>query len=397
MKRVGIMLELTWPYRRHIEVFAGTQRFAQESENWVCEIDEFIHERKASAAKLSQYDGLIARASPELAQLARRAKVPLVNVWYNSPERDRLPGVFPDFAAVGRQACEHLIERGFREFACLSIPRELAHQVTNDAFHAGVAALGRPCHCAQAARLYYRSGAAWTRFQQMLDRWIRGWKKPIGLFSMFTDVATRYVVHACRRNGLRIPEDVAIVTSMNEPMICTMPPPSLTSVEVNYEQIGYQAARLLDQMMRGKAPAQRHVIVQPTGIIARDSTDFFAVQDDVVAFAMRYIEQHTREPLAVGDVAQAAGVSRRTLERRFKTHAGRSVAGEIRRLRILKARRLLAETDLLVKQIAHEVGFRSAVRFHEVFAREESMSPSDYRKLVRGEDMRVSPAPATTQ
>ena len=78
------------------------------------------------------------------------------------------------------------------------------------------------------------------------------------------------------------------------------------------------------------------------------------------------------------------GVSRRTLQRRFSTSAGRSVARELRRVRLIKAKRLLAETDRLVKQIAQETGFRDAIRFHEAFVREEGLSPSDYRRMARG-------------
>jgi LacI family transcriptional regulator len=168
-------------------------------------------------------------------------------------------------------------------------------------------------------------------------------------------------------------------------MISAMPPPSLSSVEVNYEQIGYKAAQILDGMMHQGDSAIGRTLIKPTGIIARDSTDFFAVDDEAVALGMRYIEQHTRESITVDDVATAAGVSRRTLERRFQSGTGRSVAAEIRRLRILKAKRLLAETDLLVKQIARETGFRDPIRLHEVFVREEGTTPSAYRKIVRGE------------
>ncbi|QDU92796.1 substrate-binding domain-containing protein [Lignipirellula cremea] len=384
--RVGIMLELMWPYRRHVDVFAGTQHFARDAGDWLCEIDECIHGSGGSwPEQLTGYDGLIARASSPLAQMAWEAGVPLVNVWLNSPEVDRLPGVFPDFAAVGRQACGHLADRGFRQFACLSSPRERAHREMTQSFHAAIEELGAECTFASAPRLFYRSANSWVRFQQMLDDWIAGWKTPIGLLVAANDVTARYVVHACRRNGLRIPEDVGLLTSTNEPLIGEMPPPSLTSVEVNYEQIGYQAAQLLDRLMRGGEADPLHRFLSPTGIIARDSTDFFAVDDETVAIAMRHIERHTRQGLAVDDVAAAVGVSRRTLERRFQTATGRSVAAEIRRLRVLKAKRLLAETELLVKQIAHETGFRDSIRLHEVFVRETGQTPSDYRRTVRGE------------
>ena len=109
------------------------------------------------------------------------------------------------------------------------------------------------------------------------------------------------------------------------------------------------------------------------------------MEDEVVAQAMRFIEGNTGRNIDVDAVAQAAGVSRRTLERRFRQASGRSVAGEVRRLRILKAKRLLAETDMLIKRIANETGFSDAIRMHEVFVREEGISPSEYRRAMLGE------------
>lgn len=383
-RRVGIMLELMWPYRRHLDVFAGTQRFARDAGDWVCEIDEiFPQDDRAKVGQLQRYDGIIARATSDLAKRARRAKIPLVNVWFNSPEMERLPGVFPDFSAVGRQACEHLAERGFRHFGCLSIPREQSHQQMTAAFHAGVQELGHHCHCAQTGRFFYRTSKSWSRFQQTLDDWISTWRPPIALFVAFNDVSTRYVVHACQRRGLRVPDDVAMITATNEPMIGELPPPSLSSVEVHYEQVGYHAARMLGELMQGRTPPQKHVYFSPAGVIARDSTDFFAVEDEVVALAMRFIERNSSSEIDVGNVADAAGVSRRTLERRFRESSGRSIAKEIRRLRLLKAKRLLSDTDMQVKQIAHETGFRDPIRMHEVFVREDGMTPTEYRQAVR--------------
>ena len=382
-KRIGILLELMWPYRRHLDVFAGTQRFAGEQSEWECDIDEFHSDQRQGRSSLKRYDGLIARASSELASRAKRAKVPLVNVWYSSPVRDRLPGAFPDFPLVGAMAGAHLVERGFRHFGCISRPREIAHQEMVAAFHDVVHQHGCRCQCSSVHRFYYRSGKSWGKFQQQLDEWISSWTPPIALFVAFNDVTIRYVVNACRRHKLRVPEDVALIGASNEPNIGELPPPSLSSVEINYEQIGYQAAKMLSQVVDGEQLDESHTFHSPTGVIARDSTDFFAVEDEVVALAMRFIERQSARDISVDDVASAAGVSRRTLERRFRDSSGRSVAAEVRRLRLLKAKRLLAETDMQIKQIARETGFRDPVRMYEVFVREESQTPSEYRKLTR--------------
>jgi LacI family transcriptional regulator len=379
------MLELMWPYRRHLEVFAGTQRYARDVGGWVCEVDEYHADRPRVRSPLAGYDGILGRAGPELAQRAARAKAPLVNVWFGSPVRKALPGVFPDFAAIGAEAAAHLLDRGFRQFGCLSSPGNPAHAIMVGAFHDAVCRLGCRCLCAKAPRTYYRNGASWSRFQRKLDAWIAAWTPPVALFIAFDDVTIRYVVNACRRHGLRVPEDVALISGANEPMIGEMPAPSLSSVEVNYEQIGYQAAQMLDQLMRKSPPPQKHAFLPPNGVIARDSTDFFAVDDKVVARAMRYIERNTGAEIDVDSIAQAADVSRRTLQRRFRNSAGRSIAQELRRIRLMKAKRLLAQTDLLVKQIARETGFRDPIRLYEALVREEGITPSDYRRIARGE------------
>ena len=381
-RRIGIMLELMWPYRRHLDVFAGTQRFAGEQPDWECEIDEFYADQPRRAP-LSNYDGLIARAGSELARRAQRAKIPLVNVWFASPARERLPGVFPDFHRVGALAGEHLVERGFRQFGCISRPRELAHQQMVSAFHDVVHPHGS-CQCLSVPRYYYRTGTKWGRFQRQLDAWIASWTPPVAVFIAFNDVTIRYVVNACRRRKLRVPEDVALVGASHEPSIGELPPPSLSSVDVRYEQIGYEAAKMLAGVMEGKPPPRQHLLLEPTDVIARDSTDYFAVDDEVVALAMRFIERNSTKEIDVDRVAEAAGVSRRTLERRFRLRSGRSVAKEIRRLRLLKAKRLLVETDLQIKQIARETGFRDPIRMYEVFLREEGASPSEYRDSARG-------------
>ena len=381
---VGIMLELMWPSRRHLDVFSGVQRFAKDK-GWQCELDEFIQASLGSGrSHARRYDGLIARVNSDLAKRAQRAGIPLVNVWFNSPARERLPGVFPDFREQGRLAGEHLCDRGYRNFACISGRSDNAQTIMTDAFHDVVHEHGSDCLCRRSPHIYYRNAQSWTRFQNQLDDWIASWSLPIGVFVAFNDVTARYVVNACRRRGLRVPEDVALITPSDEPLIGVMPPPSLSSIEVSYEQIGYRAASMLDTLLRGDDLPTQHLFLKPSGIIARDSTDFFAVDDPVVAAAMRFIEKNTKRKIDVDAVATAACVSRRTLERRFLDSAGRSVAKEIRRLRVLKAKRLLAETELLVKQVAEESGFRDPIRMHEVFMREVGMSPSDYRQGVLG-------------
>jgi LacI family transcriptional regulator len=384
-RRIGLALELTWPLHRHLDVFAGTQDYARKAPGWTFEIDEFIHERlRASGSRRRPYDGLIARATPELAAAARRAGVPLVNTWFNSPVRDELHGVFPDLTAIGRVAAEHLLERGFRRFGCLGVRGEIGLRLTISAFHRVLRASGCRCSCACGSGGYHGTPRAWARFQGTLESWIDSWTPPVGLLIAHYATTARYVVNACLRRGLKVPEDVALITVSNEPHVNLMPPPSLTAVEINYRQVGLRAAAMLDLLMRGRRPPSRHELLQPAGVIARDSTDYFAMEDPDIVAAMRFIERNLKLKIGVKDVVAGTGVSsRRRLERRFRDACGRTIAAEIRRLRILKAKRLLSETALLIKQVAQHSGFGDPIRLHEVFVREVGMAPGAYRERAR--------------
>lgn len=380
-RHIGLALDLSWPLRRHLDVFAGIQQYTREAPQWTFEVDEFIQDRLGSSRGRRPYDGLIARATPALAAAARRAGVPLVNTWFNSPVRDELPGVFPDLSAIGRLAAEHLLERGFRHFGCLGVRGEQGQRLLTSEFHRVIRNSGGRCSCARAARAYYKTPRAWARFQDTLSAWIGSWTPPMGVLIAYFDTTARYVVNACLRRKLKVPEQVALITASNETHINLTPPPSLTSVDVDYLQVGFRAAKMLDLLMKGRRPRTLHEFLEPDGIIRRDSTDYFAMTDPLVAAAMRFIDRNLARPIRVGDVAAGIQVSsRRRLERRFRDSSGRSIAAEIRRLRILKAKRLLSETGLLVKQVAKESGFGDPIRLHEVFVREVGLSPSAYRE-----------------
>ena len=337
--RVAIMLDLQWPYKRHAEVFAGIRRYAEER-GWVSIMDEFAHDtlRKKSA----HYDGVVARANHPLARLAGRRGVPVVNVWPSSPARHLLPGVFPDSAEAGRLVAEHLLARGFRSFATLTSPKNADNELEVAAFAGLVRAAGFGCASAYIPQHPYRDLAHWRRTVQGIDRAMAGWAPPVGVY-VGQEVCGRLVVQAGHRRGWRIPEDVAIVAGKNEETLCEQPRPSLTSVEVGYDRVGYAAAALLDRLIAGHAPPAEPVRVAPHGLVVRESTDFFAVDQPVVAAALAYISAHSHRRIGPADVARAVGAEVRTLQNYFRVAIQRPIATEIRRVRVERAKRELTK------------------------------------------------------
>jgi LacI family transcriptional regulator len=190
-------------------------------------------------------------------------------------------------------------------------------------------------------------------------------------------------LEVARANGYRVPEDFAVLGVGNMDPICELAYPQLSSIRTAAEAAGFEAARLLDRLMQGDAPPAERVEFPPLGVVTRRSTDVLAVTDDDLATAMRFIRDHAAETITVDDVVEAACVSRSTLERRFRATLGRSPQDEIYRVRLERARHLLAETDWPMAQVAKEAGFHDGRRMSEVFHAHTGEAPTMYRRKTR--------------
>lgn len=383
-RRVAIMLDLDWPYKRHAGIFAGTQQYGQEH-GWESIVDEFAdHTLPANPGPRIPYDGVIGRATAKLALRAARLKLPVVNVWFSSPAWNKLPGVFPDYSAIGRMRAEHLLARGFHRFAVLTSKQDRGHVVEMKAFSDAVNKAG--CSCVVANVPLHSSATVQQArtAERVIAAWMKACNPPIGVF-VGAETYGRVVAQMCRYHGWRVPQDVAIITGANEEAICEHLRPTLTSVEFGFERIGYEAARLLDQLMDGGSPPAEPILLPAQNLVVRESTDFFAVDDELIAKALAYIAAKSHLEIGPDDVAEAVRTHPRTLQRHFRKLLGRPIATEIRRVRIERAKRELSQSNNPLAQIARDVGFGKAMRMYEVFQRELGIAPSEYRRKRRCE------------
>ncbi len=215
----------------------------------------------------------------------------------------------------------------------------------------------------------------------MLESLLNDLPLPAGIMAG-VDILARHVAQFTHERGLRVPEDIAIVGGYNEPTICLYPEPTLTSVEYGLDHIGYEAARMLHRLLRKETLNERVVRLPPRELIVRQSSDFVYVDEEIVSVAMQFIAQNSKRPIGVDDVALAVGASRRTLEMRFEKHLGRSVAAEVRRVRLEQAKRLLASGTEPIAQVARLAGLGTPQQFARVFRREVGATPREYRSRL---------------
>ncbi len=383
-RRVAVALELESMYSHHNDVFAGVQHYAAEHPQWEYVIDEHpFHKQVKGMPSFHDYDGVIARATPELARRLKRRGVPLVNTWFQQA-RPGLPGVYTDYAQIGQDATEHLLERGFRHFGVIDTPGSKGFQLISNCFIEQVEQEGYRCLTYKCIMGKYSDSDYWASLIKGLNDWLDQLPRPIALLFM-APLMARVAANVCHSRNWHVPRDVAILCALEARVITENQHPQISVLDLSLERQGYEAAALLDRLMDGEPPPTKPILIPPKCVIARESTDYFAIDDEVVAEALQYIAAHLHQRLTVDQIAEEIAVSPRLLQIRFSRALGRSISEEIRRLRLEKAKRMLTEPDRQLKEIARESGFGTHNMMSKIFQRELGATPSAYRKKVLGE------------
>jgi LacI family transcriptional regulator len=215
--------------------------------------------------------------------------------------------------------------------------------------------------------------------EDALVRWLRSLPKPIGLMAS-NDLRAHQILMLCGDNHLAVPDEVAVIGVDNDEVICGLTQPPLSSVEQDPEEVGYQAAGVLDGLMRGGPAPASSFIVGPKGVVARQSTDFVAVGDADVAAALRFIREHACDGISVDAILAQVPVSRRTLERRFAALLDRSPRDEILRVQLRHVKQLLTVTDYPLSKIAEMSGFHYVESMCSLFKSVTGQTPGQYRR-----------------
>lgn len=322
-------------------------------------------------------DGIIARVTDAAtADMLTRTGIPVVDILGES-RSDRLPLVHVDNAAISELAAKHLLERGFRSFAFCGMEGFRWSRERQVAFDGYLAAKGYRVDAYLISEAT-RKRADWDEQLDRMGDWIARLPKPVGVM-ISNDPLGRRFLEACQRANVAVPDEAAVVGVDNDEPVCAVSDPPLSSVIAGHEQVGYEAARLLDRLMAG-GTARTPIYVAPEGLVTRMSTDALAIGDPDVARAMRFIREHACDGIGVDDVARHACLSRSTLKRRFASAANRTVRDAIQEARLKRATELLTNTNLPIGQVAQQAGFLHQEYFGAVFKAETGLTPFAFRR-----------------
>ena len=352
----------------------GLVRYARNSD-WTIEVrrEGFDTMRRRQSA----YDGVIASGpfDKSFSSFIDSFDVPVVGMdtWQ---VKDHITSVLRDEEAIGRMAADHFIERGFKNCTYIS-PMGPAGTIRYKGFkerlaQASVNVLDFKWPRAMKAP----STERWYWLQKTLAEM----PKPLALMIAGPGIVLD-VVSSCQEANLRIPEEIAVIVGYDmgwmDAELATIP---LTCVRLDDSRKGYEAAALLDRLMNGDPAPNEPVIIPPTRIVTRKSTNIQAVEHPSVAIALSFIRENAfNKMLGVDDVVEQVTISKRALYKAFTKHLGKTPLELIIELRIEKAKALLRE-DLKIKFIADRCGFSSNNHMYRIFRDHVGMTPGKFRE-----------------
>jgi LacI family transcriptional regulator len=376
---VALIIETSTAYGRAL--IRGATKYIRETGPWTIYIEQrSLQDSAPPWLKRWDGDGIISRAStPRSARAVLQTGIPTVDL--NDQVRAvGPPQIHSDHAAIARLAAEHLMERGFQHFAYFGFPIFEWSVRRHEAFAACVRAVGFHFHeNPSTPRVSWgHQQSCWEGEVEGAAQWIKKLPKPLGVMTG-NDPRGIQLLDACRRAGVAVPEEVAVVGVDNDELVCELAYPPLSSVVPDAVRIGYEAAALLDRLMKGQTASGAMQTIPPLGLVIRQSSDVTAIADPRLADALRFIREHACDGIGVDDVLDHVAVSRSVLQRLFRKQCDRTILDSIIDVRIARVKQLLTETDLPLAVVANRAGFSYVEYLSTIFRRQTGRTLKSFR------------------
>jgi len=327
------------------------------------------------------FDGIIMREQSNTEDILALG-IPTIIASYRKEDISNGCSISVNCAKIGQIAAKHFLQKGFKHFAYCGYDFMYWSRRRQVSFVQYLEEAGHKVNLYKVPRK--RNFIPWQDEQPFVCNWLKSLPKPVAIFTCNDDRGSQ-IIDACRVLRLNCPDDVAVLGVDNDEFICNLSTPSLSSIPLNTEKAGFEAAEILSRMMAGEiGPDKKVIISEPMSIVNRQSTDILAVEDQEVAKAVRFIRQNADIPVQVADVVERTNLSRCGLYLRFQKAFGYSVHDEIKRMRVERIAKLLLETDMSISQIALKMGFADLNHVARYFKNLKGLTPLAYRKKYRG-------------
>ncbi len=378
--RITLLFNANKVYDR--EVIKGIGEYLQATQ---CDWDVFLEEdflTRLENIKHWMGDGVIADMdNPEIEAFLRELNIPVVGVggsYRNTEDYPPFPYVATDNYQLVNQAFEHLRGKGIESFAFYSLPQSSAKRWAHEREMAFLDIVQKAGYKAVVYRGNETSPMSWQYDMNRLADWLQKLPSATGVIAV-TDARARHILQVCEHVNLLVPDKIAVIGIDNEELTQYFSRVSLSSVGQGCKKMGFEAAKLLHKCLKQQTPSASHIVVEPSGVFARQSSDFHALRDPYVIQAMHYIRLNACRGIKVDQVLMAVGISRSNMEQRFKDERGHSIHQEIHNSKLNRACQLLDSTSLPIAEIAELCGYPSLQYMYTVFKKNFDTTPKEYR------------------
>ncbi len=361
------------------QILAGFRRYLETNGRWQIRLIEpegvgVLHEWEGDGVISQSMEGVVG-------DVVKKLRIPAVNL----SEVEKIRGVSRveyDYLGMGREAAEHLIGRGFERLAFVG-PTE--SDEAEDYYRGFCMAV--EIRRAGARPIWHKiagiENGVLEAEREGMGEWLRQLDRSTGV-ATFTDGVGRLLLDVAACEGIDVPEEVAVVGTGDDALICQLCTPTLSSVSIDRERKGFEAGMLLSRLMKGECRGSKVERLEPLGVLERESTSVTAdCGDEVVTAAVKIIQREACDGVTVSEILDELCVSRSLLERRFAKYRGHSPQAEIRQVRTKHMKHLLATTDLPLSEVASQSGYVHQEYMSVVFKREVGETPGAYRRQHR--------------
>lgn len=377
---IGVVIDLEWPLNRHYEVFSGIQTFANEQLN--LELIPTPHPQRVLDYNPRAYDALVGRLEGKAIEAGKKYNLPMVNVMTNSSD-PTIPSVTVDYKEAGRMCSEHLQSRGIEKIVQIGFENDASANLCEEGILEHQDNHHSKYEKITISRDYAENDHDWQDFYHKIKNLCQNLERKIGLWTINSELS-RNIATICNSLNVRIPHDIAMVSLGNDSLICESMHPRLTSIDMGFFRSGYQAMNMLYSILSHQELRNKHELIKPACIISRESTDQFIMQDQHVADAMRFISNnYQNNNIQISDIVATLGISRRSLEKKFKHEIGHTLLDELNRVRLKNFKRLLIETSKSANALSTIAGFSSHANMWYTFKKNVNMTPNEFRKLYK--------------
>lgn len=288
-----------------------------------------------------------------------------------------IPNITSRYHETGRMAADFFLQKGFRNFAFYGYENVVWSEGRCAGFRDRVAEAGFGTRYFENQTQPIES--LWYYDVSSVSEWLLSLPRPVALMTCDDNVANK-IMEICRVQGIRIPEEIAVLGVDNDEITCNLSDPPLSSVECNVSRAGYEAAVLIQRLLDDPSSGCEDIYIEPTTIVGRLSTDIFATADPAILAALKYIHVNLSNKLLVSDIVKQVPLSRRLLEIRFKAVTGWSVYRYIMNHRMDRfCQLLLSDETAPIAELAQQAGLSDANNLSRMFRAYKNCTPMEYR------------------